>query len=245
MITRGSELSANVTHCTCPEGTWRSVRILSLQDASLTLYSESLGEFVVAPRGTPPLCDKCPFKTACLGDGRGHGEVSCAAGHTGILCAGCEEGYALKDGECVLCDDEMGSVYGVLGGICGATLIIAALVIRTVMRSSKDSEQLEAAQALGELKGALPTGVIKQLSSFITVKSLMPLTFSLNFPDDLSDLFASLQVVRLDTGWVTRCLFGWNFYHAAMLKLAAPFLIMAVFAGGAAAGAAAACPRRP
>ena len=72
--------------------------------------------------GNMSLTFRCPFQHACVNQGR-----RCAKGHTGILCAVCEEGYGLTSEECVECKATNQRWYGILtlaGAVAASGLVV-------------------------------------------------------------------------------------------------------------------------
>ena len=66
---------------------------------------------------------KCPFEKAC----QNTAEERCKIGHTGLLCAVCEDGYGLDRDDCVKCSDTNSNPYTFL--LLLAVVCIVALVI--------------------------------------------------------------------------------------------------------------------
>lgn len=64
----------------------------------------------------------CPLKSACVG-GNLTGEVSCALGYGGSLCAVCSDGYYMDSGECVACGND-----GLFNPVLIVILTMASLV---------------------------------------------------------------------------------------------------------------------
>ena len=74
---------------------------------------------------------RCPWEEACLG-GQVAGNASCAAGHSGELCAHCMPGYCRGGHGCIKCAAGSGSTKDVLLNVLFASLVALMLLAATV-----------------------------------------------------------------------------------------------------------------
>ena len=80
-------------------------------------------EYSVAQIDQPWLVFKCPFEGAC----QNTAEQRCKVGHTGLLCAVCEDGYGLDRDDCVECSATNSNPY-TAGALFGAACVVAAMI---------------------------------------------------------------------------------------------------------------------
>ena len=102
----------------CPEGTWLNRTGAGNQSSCTPVPPNTLsvgtrnsvdvpaGFYLDEPRsGRPAFECSTNYKSACLG-GEKYGEVSCAVGHTGLLCGRCsDQGYYRGRRKCLACAD--------------------------------------------------------------------------------------------------------------------------------------------
>eukprot|EP01051_Picozoa_sp_SAG22_P000944 SAG22_NODE_31_length_27697_cov_7.384376_15_plen_379_part_00 len=121
-------------------------------------------EYSVAQADQPWLVFKCPFEGAC----QNTAEQRCKTGHTGLLCAVCEDGYGLDRDDCVECSATNSNPYAA-GTLLGAACAVAAAVYLWRRRSRGVVGNVELSQGLVanplQLSGGSGSGVNLRASS--------------------------------------------------------------------------------
>ncbi|TNV88001.1 hypothetical protein FGO68_gene2384 [Halteria grandinella] len=90
---------------------------------------------------------QCLYPQACIGyeDGMASSKIeACAPGYQGVLCAGCESGYSLSQGnrKCLKCPSKTSNAF-ILTAFLIAILILVVILVRSNLRSStKDKNYL-------------------------------------------------------------------------------------------------------
>ena len=100
-------------------------------------------EYSVAQIDQPWLVFKCPFEGAC----QNTGEQRCKIGHTGLLCAVCEDGYSLDRDDCVECSATNSNPYAA-GALVGAASVVAAAIYLWYRRGCGPEGNAEPLQGL-------------------------------------------------------------------------------------------------
>lgn len=207
----------------------------------------------VPERSQPIQAVLCPWPDACLG-GNVSGDVSCAPGHSGLMCGFCEPGFYRGSSICVACPSTLGSFGQAVSAAWIAGLVVFLLGIAAFLKlgANKDSPTggpqttglalkfprvarylarmpprwRQQVAAIGKIVLAF-TQCLAPLTQFTMVR--WPKTFT-TFIERLDIGQQTADAVRLDSVIPAECLFGrrLGFYYEMVATLLLPLISFAL-----------------
>ncbi len=151
----------------------------------------------------------CPFgDRACRGGGAG-----CAAGYTGIVCAVCEDGYFLRNDECMECGS----------GSMAATIVLLVLGVVVIVT---------AGIWLRRHKRRLPLAQLSILVALLQILSVVPRVYMVPWPSFFVEFMSMLQLVLGDVLVVTgaACVGSLDFFDSLLFVTLVPLVLSALLA---------------
>ena len=207
----------------------------------------------VPERSQPIQAVLCPWPDACVG-GNMSGDVSCAPGHSGLMCGMCEPGFYRGSSICVACPSTLGSFGQAVSAAWVAGLVVFLLGIAAFLKlgAKKDSPTggpqdtglavkfprvarylarmpprwRQQVAAIGKIVLAF-TQCLAPLTQFTMVR--WPKTFT-TFVERLDIGQQTADAVRLDSVIPAECLFGrrLGFYYEMVATLLLPLISFAL-----------------
>jgi hypothetical protein len=130
---------------------------------------------------------RCPQVAACT-------PGNCSEGHSGVLCAVCERGYAMTLGACTKCPSpaKAREAAGVLLGV------LAAIVAAAVVFQKRDGSRRLKKALVSERAKSGSKSLLKIAIGFYTIVGTMDFTFGVPWPEEFAGFLRAMQLLTLD-----------------------------------------------